>query len=59
MYPSSTVCFLTLCMDLSNEGLNLQVISVINNNLTKKYMTQSEVSQSSGEESIKPPLKAI
>lgn len=46
-------------MDLSNEGLNLQVISVINNNLTKKYMTQSEVSQSSGEESIKPPLKAI
>lgn len=45
MYPSSTVCFLTLCTDLSSEGLNLQVISVINNNLTKNPMTQSEVSQ--------------
>lgn len=35
MCPSSSVYLLTLCMDLSNEGLNLQWINVINNNLTE------------------------
>lgn len=40
MCPSNSVYLLTLCMDLSNEGLNIQVINVIINSLTE-YMRQS------------------
>lgn len=65
MCPSSTVYLLTLCMRLSSDGLNLQVINMINNNLTK-YMRQfiqvhrgkSQEFLTTGEESIKPTLKA-
>lgn len=64
MCPSDSMYLLTFYMDLSSEGLNLQVINVINNNLTE-YMRQSiQVCRgkrqrflTTGKESVKPPLK--
>lgn len=65
MCPSSIVYLLTLCMSLSSEGLNLQVINMINNNLTKDmsqfiqvHRGKSQEFLTTGEESIKPTLKA-
>lgn len=64
-WPSNSVYLLTLCMDLSNEGLNLRIINVVNNNLTE-YMRQSikvyrdkrQGFLTTGKESVKPALKA-
>lgn len=64
MCPSNSVYLLTSYMGVSNEGLNLQVINVINSNLTE-YMKQSiqvcrgkrQQFLTTGKESVKPLLK--
>lgn len=65
MCSSNSLYLLTFSLELSNEGLNIQVITVINKSLTE-YMRQSiQVSRGKREgflttvkESIKTTLKA-
>ena len=65
MCPSNSVYLFTLYMDLSNEALNLQVITVINNSLTECMRQSIQVYRgkrqgflTTGKESVKPTLKA-